>query len=343
MEKKYEFKAVNLNTLDLKVFNDFPHKSVNTTKEWIEFIAEDSSAIPYILRITQEGKLIGFFSSLIIKKFGLKIVGSPFPGWSTVYMGLDVYNHELKAHILKELIPFIMKDTQCAYLQICDRDFNVEDLEPVRKQYGGTIEVCSTLELGIEGDDAVQYKKMKSDCRNFIKQFERRGAIIEEAEPNDNFAEEYYEQLKDVFAKQKLVPTYTVEKVKCLLKHLSKSGNIYCLRVKDPEGTPIATSIFPGFNHKMFFWGGASLRPFQQYRPNEYMIYTAMRYWRNRGCVEFDMVGNRTYKKKFGSWEVNYPSIIIPKYKILVPLKDMAASIYYFTGKILWKLRIKRS
>lgn len=342
MEKKYTFEVVDLNTIDTKVFNDFPHKSVNTTKEWIEFIAEDSSAIPYTVRITHGETLEGFFSSLIVKKFGLKIVGSPFPGWSTVYMGLDVYDHEQKAEILKELIPFVMKNTKCVYLQICDRDFKAEELEPIRKEYGGTIEFGDTLELGIEGDDALQYKKMKSDCRNFIKQFERRGAVIEEAEPTEAFAEEYYEQLKDVFAKQDLVPTYTVDKVKCLLKHLSKTGNIYCLRVKDPEGTPIATSIFPGFNHKMFFWGGASLRPFQQYRPNEYMIYKAMHYWRERGCVEFDMVGNRAYKKKFGAWEVSYPSIIIPKYRILVPLKNMAASLYYFSGKLFWKLHIRR-
>lgn len=342
MKKKYEFEVVDLNQLNSKEFNDFPHKTVNTTKEWIEFVAEDASATPYIVRISQNNELVGFFSSLIVKKFGVKIVGSPFPGWSTVYMGLDVYDHGLKAEILNELIPFVMKNTKCAYLQICDRDFKTDELSPICQQYGGTIEYGDTLELGIEGDDALQYKKMKTDCRNFIRQFERRGAVIEEAEPNDEFAEEYYEQLKDVFAKQNLVPTYTVDKVKCLLRHLSKTDNIYCLRVKNPEGKSIATSIFPGFNHKMFFWGGASLRPYQQYRPNEYMIYKAMHHWREKGCVEFDMVGNRPYKKKFGSWEVRYPSIIIPKYKILVPLKNMAAALYYFTGKLFWNLHIKR-
>lgn len=101
MGKKYIFEVVDLNTIDTKVFNEFPHKSVNTTKEWIEFIAEDSSATPYIVRITHGETLEGFFSSLIVKKFGFKIVGSPFPGWSTVYMGLDVYDHEQKAEILK--------------------------------------------------------------------------------------------------------------------------------------------------------------------------------------------------------------------------------------------------
>ena len=343
MENKYTFKLIELNSIDIKTFNGYPHKSVNTTKEWIEFIAEDSSANPYILEIrSNDDKLVGYFSALIVKKFGLKIVGSPFPGWSTVYMGLDVNNHNQKSEILNDLIPFVMNDTNCAYLQICDRDFTASDLEIIRKKYGGKIEYSETLELGIDGDDVQQYKKMKSDCRNFIKQFERRGAIIEEATPDDAFAEEYYEHLRDVFAKQGLVPTYTVDKVKCLLKHLAKTENVYCLRVRNPEGKSIATSIFLGFNHKMFFWGGASLREYQHYRPNEYMIYTAMHYWRERGCVEFDMVGNRPYKKKFGSYEVMYPSIIVTKYKILILLKNIAASIYYFTGKLYWRLNINR-
>lgn len=342
MENRFNFEVVDLNRIDREVFNNFPHKSVNTTKEWIEFIAEDSNAEPYILKITEKGCLVGFFSSLIVRKFGFKIVGSPFPGWSTVYMGLDVYDNKLKSIILNDLIPFVMADTKCSYLQICDRDFSSDELAPICRKYGGLIEYSDTLELGIEGDDDIQYKKMKTDCRNFVRQFERRGAKIEEAAPDASFAEEYYDQLKDVFAKQNFVPTYTVDKVKCLLKHLSKADNVYCLRVIDPQGTKIASSIFPGFNHKMFFWGGASLRPYQKYRPNEYMIYKAMHYWRERGCTEFDMVGNRAYKKKFGSWEVSYPSIIIPKYKILVPLKNIAASLYYFTGRILWKLHLKR-
>ena len=67
MGKKYIFEVVDLNTIDTKVFNEFPHKSVNTTKEWIEFIAEDSSATPYIVRITHGETLEGFFSSLIVK------------------------------------------------------------------------------------------------------------------------------------------------------------------------------------------------------------------------------------------------------------------------------------
>lgn len=89
------------------------------------------------------------------------------------------------------------------------------------------------------------------------------------------------------------------------------------------------------------FWGGASLREYQHYMPNEYMIYTAIRYWKERGCMEFDMVGNRSYKKKFGSLVTNYPCIMVPKYRILLRLKDLAAYLYYFSGKLFWLFHVK--
>lgn len=337
----YSFQIIDLTDIDVKEYHSFPNKSVLTTKNWIEFVIEDSKAFPLIVRITENSRLVGYFTSLIVKKFGLKIVGSPFSGWSTPYMGFDLLDETEKIKVLPELTSYLMDKTKCSYLQIVDRDLKFEELEQLKSK-NIIVEKTETLELGIDGDDAFLFKNMKTDCRNFIRQFERRGATIEQAQPNDEFAEEYYHQLLDVFAKQNLVPTYTAEKVKCLLRHLSKSDAVLCLRVISPDGEKIATSIFPAFNKKMFFWGGASLRQYQHYRPNEYMIYTAIKYWRDRGCTQFDMVGNRSYKKKFGSWEVQYPCITVSRYKILFSLKNMAAWLYYFSGKVLWKLRLKR-
>jgi len=338
----YSFKEVCIKEIDVEEYHALPQKSVLTTKDWIEFVEEDSKATPIILRITEGSRFVGYFTSLVIRKFRLKIVGSPFPGWSTPYMGMDLVDSSEKIRVLPELISFIMKEIKCSYFQINDRDITFEELFKIKEFHNLFVSKTETLELNIDGDDAFIFKNMKTDCRNFIRQFERRGAIIEQAEPNDEFAEEYYQQLIDVFAKQNLVPTYTVEKVKCLLRHLAKSNCVLCLRVTSPEGEKIASSIFPAFNKKMFFWGGASLRKYQNYRPNEFMIYTAIRYWRDHGCTEFDMVGNRPYKKKFGSWEVQYPCITVSKYRFLIALKNIAASMYYCSGRVLWKLHLKR-
>lgn len=342
MENKYTFEEISIEDINEEDFYVYSKKSVLTSKEWLSFIREDSKVTPIILKILERNTIIGFFSAFRTKKMGVCIIGSPFPGWSTPYMGLDVEGSNKKVEIIPELVDYLKRNYNALYIQIADREISLEDAERLSKIPGYTIGKVGTLELNIDLDDEHLYKQMKTDCRNFIKQFERRGAKIVMAEPNEEFAMDYYKQLEDVFAKQKLVPTYTVEKVKCLLKNLSVNHRVLCLRVLSPEEKCIATGIFPGFNKKMFFWGGASYREYQQYRPNEYMIYTAMKYWRDHGCTTFDMVGIRKYKLKFGSKEIYYPYVVIAKYGILIKLKNWASRLYYFSGSILYKFNHSR-
>lgn len=326
----YIFKQIKIENIDVYKFNNFENKSIFTTIEWIKFIQEDSNAKPIILEIYQGDVFIGYFSALVVNKFGIKIVASPFSGWSTCFMGFDVIFNS-RIDILPDLKKYLFKKYKCSYIEIIDRDISIDEA----RSAGFTCSPISTLELEINRSDDELFKTFKTDCRNFIRQFERRGAILEEViAVNDEFAEEYYEQLKDVFAKQCMVPTYKVDKVKTLLKHLAKTDGLLCLRVRNPEGKSIATSIFLGYNNKFFFWGGASLRPYQSYRPNEYMIWYAIKYWRMRGCKVFDMVGVRDYKRKFGSVEVDYTKITISKYKILILFRDLAKEVYFFMLKL---------
>lgn len=337
-DNKYTFKPVAYGELDREEYNAFPNKSVLTTPEWLDFVTDISGASPLILKVFCGSDFLGYFTAFKFRKFGIPIIASPFPGWSTPYMGFDFYDNALKPDVIPDLVTYIYKTQKCLFFQVTDRDITFEQADRLKQQYGYIIDTAETLELRVDGDDKQLYKNMKTDCRNFINQFERRGAKVEIATPDDAFAEEYYTQLLDVFAKQNLVPTHGVDLIKKMLRHLSEVDNVLCLRVRDPEGLSIATSIYPGFNKKFFFMMGASLRPYQQYRPNEYMIYTAMKYWRDRGCEVFDMVGIRPYKKKFGSWEERYPIIIVPKYKILYYLKNIASQLYYWMGGLKWKV-----
>ncbi len=57
------------------------------------------------------------------------------------------------------------------------------------------------------------FNGMDSACRRCVRKAEKSGVVIEEAH-DPAFANEYYEQLKDVFSKQGLVPTYDLERVR---------------------------------------------------------------------------------------------------------------------------------
>ncbi len=336
--KKREYQFQNIKELNVQEYNSIDGKSVFTTLPWIEFVKKDSHGEPVFIRITEGEVFIGYFTGLLVKKMGIKIMGSPFAGWSTCYMGIDTPYKDRKIEIYKQLVPFLFKQTGCLFIEIADRDVtNQELIDNSIKPY-----LEDTLELQINMDNDALFKQMKTDCRNFIRQFERRGARLEVAEPDDRFAEEYYHQLEDVFAKQRLTPTYSLQKVKTLVHTLAESGELLCLRVVSPEEKCIATSLFLGYGEKCFFWGGASYREDQHYRPNEYMIWYAIQYWREHGCKIFDMVGVRNYKKKFGSHEETYSKMIFAKYKVLIALRNLAQKMYYFSTGVMGRIKRKK-
>ena len=89
----YSFEKVEYVGIDTKEFYEFDNKSIFTTIPWMDFIIEDNpGAIPIVIRIKKKGKLVGYFSAMKIKKMGISIVGSPFRGWSTCFMGIDTNN-----------------------------------------------------------------------------------------------------------------------------------------------------------------------------------------------------------------------------------------------------------
>src|SRR5262249_46562641 len=140
---------------------------------------------------------------------------------------------------------------------------------------------------------------MTAACRRCIRKAEKSGVKIEEAH-DPGFADEYYQQLLGVFARQKLVPTYNVERVRALIGHLEPVGRVLLLRARDADGKCIATGVFPGFNKVAEFWGNASIRSSQIFRPNELMHWYAMRYWKRRGAEIYDWGGEGKYKEKYG-------------------------------------------
>src|SRR5262245_7632315 len=63
--------------------DQFPDRLTYHTEEWIRFIAETQNATPVFADVYEDSSLVGCFHSLLFRRFGLKILASPFPGWAT--------------------------------------------------------------------------------------------------------------------------------------------------------------------------------------------------------------------------------------------------------------------
>ena len=75
------------------------------------------------------------------------------------------------------------------------------------------------------------------------------------------------------------MPTYpsTGSGSRALIAISARPAHLLLLRAREPDGRCIATAVLPWHHRTMYFWGGASYRQHQHLRPNEALIWYALR------------------------------------------------------------------
>ncbi len=279
-----------------KVLETFPDREVFQTPAWMRFLAESQNAEPVVAVLKDGNSTVGYFAGMTVRKFGLKILGSPFIGWTTERMGIRLSEGVPKRPAVEALVRYAMNDLRCVHLQLADLQFTPADVEGLGFEHRSA--KGFVVDLAPDEDQILQNMQAKS-ARYSIRKAAKLGVKIEEALDED-FADEYHAQLCDVFAKQSLVPTYGRTRGLLLMRHLLPTGNLLLLRARAPDGRCIATGIFLGMNRRAYFWGNASWRQDQHFCPNEALHWYAMRYWKNRGMLCYDLCGASQYKVKYG-------------------------------------------
>lgn len=326
--------VIDLADVDWQLLDRFADRTVFQTREWLAFIAESQKAAPVVVEVREDGSRVGYFSGLVFSRCGLKILGSSFPGWTTPYIGFNLLPGASRSAALAAVEQLAFGELKCVHLEVSDPYFTVED----GNSLGFAGEHYASYRTDLTRSEEDIFNGMESACRRCIRKAEKSGVTIEEAH-DLGFADEYYEQLKDVFAKQGLVPTYQVERVRALIKHLEPTGRLLLLRARDPEGHCIATGIFPGFNKFSEFWGNASFRAGQALRPNEAIHWYAMRYWKRRGVEVHDWGGEGKYKEKYGCVPHKVLWFTKSRYKLISRLRDEAKKAFERKQRLLGWLR----
>lgn len=301
----------------------FDDRTVFQTREWVAFVSESQKVAPVVVELVENGEVAGYFTGLTFTRFGVRILGSSFPGWTTPYMGFNLRPGASRAAALAAIEYMAWTQLKCMHIEISDPYFSAEDGQSL----GFDCEFYHSYRTDLRRSEEELFNNMESACRRCIRKAEKSGVRIEEAD-DLAFADEYHEQLQDVFAKQKLTPTYDVERVRSLIRNVKPAGHLLLLRARDSEGKCIATGIFPGFNKIAEFWGNASRRDSQQLRPNEAIHWYAMRYWKSRGAEIYDWGGQGSYKEKYGCVAHSVPWFVKSRYKIVSKLRDEARKMF---------------
>ena len=293
--------------------------TVYQTPAWLAFLSATQHGEPVVAVLKDGNSSIGYFTGMIIRKAGFRILGSPFPGWTTDYMGLSLSPCTNRRAVVRALINFAFQELRCVHLEVMDRNVTMSDLDGLAVQH----RVYRGFEIDLTTGEDELFARMTSACRRCVRKAEKAGIVVEQAHAL-HFADEYYAQLQDVFAKQGRLPTYNIERVQQLIKHMLPTGHLLLLRARDREGRCIATAIFPHMNGVMYFWGGASWRASQGLRPNEAIQWEAMKIGKRSGLRTYDMGGGGEYKRKYGGVEIQVPWFRKSKYPWLRYMRELA-------------------
>ena len=221
----FEIRRLQEHEIPWMELDAFPDRVVFQTREWLNFIAASQGGTPVVAEIRDGSTLAGYFSGVIVRKFGLRILGSSFPGWTTPYIGFNIRPEYSRLSMLQPLTDWAFRVLGCVHLELSDPNF----LPSYGETAGLTAGAYETYKSDLTRSEDDLFNRMESACRRCIRKAEKSGVVVQEAS-DPAFADDYYAQLKDVFAKQGKVPTYSLERVRVLLEHLLPTGHLLAVR-----------------------------------------------------------------------------------------------------------------
>lgn len=303
---------------------EFSGTSLFQSAPWIEFLSDVQHAEPVTAVLADGSDVLGRFTGLVVAKLGLTFLGSPLPGWTTPYMGFNLAPGVPRAVAARALADFAFKDLGAVHLELRDRWLTDADVAGLGFSQRADIGYDDrTFEIDLRKTEDELFDAMTSACRRCVRQAEKRGVTIEEAH-GEAFADEFFPQIRDIFLRQGLIPTYGIDRVRALIRHLEPSGQLLLLRARDADGLSIATGIFPACGDLALFWGGASVKEHQHNRPNEALHWHAMRHWKARGITRYDLGGFAEYKRKYGGEEISIPGFKRSRLPVIAVARNVA-------------------
>jgi len=103
--------------VDWDALDSFPDRNVYQTREWVSFTAKTQQAEPVLATVEEAGEMVGFFTGLIVRRYGIQILGSPFRGWTTGYLGFNLRAGVSRRAAVEAMLPFAFGRLGCMHIE----------------------------------------------------------------------------------------------------------------------------------------------------------------------------------------------------------------------------------
>lgn len=262
---------------------------------WLEFLAESQGAEPVVAVVAADGRPVGHFVGGVVRRFGLRILGSPAPGWTTQTMGFLLEPGADRRAAADALPSFAFRQLGCVHVELADRHLPAACMEGSAFEH----ELGGTFLIDLARDEEAIFAGLPAKTRQHVRRAMRSG-LRAEVGGDVGFADEYMRLLTEVFARQGLAPTYGIDRVRTLIRTVQSSGQLQLLSILTPDGETVAAGLSIGRNTLAVAWGMAWSRSHSALHPIDLLWWERIRYWHGRGATTFDMGGRGDYKAKYG-------------------------------------------
>ena len=115
------FHRLPLEQVDWQVLDGFGDRLLMQRRGWLEYVRAVTGGEIVIAQIEQDGQTAGFFSGILFRRCGVPILGSPFRGWNTAYMGFNLHPDISRVEALLGLERFAFRQLGCLHYEVTDR------------------------------------------------------------------------------------------------------------------------------------------------------------------------------------------------------------------------------
>ncbi len=272
----------------------YPGRQLFHRRAWLDYLAAGQKAEIRLWAILEGKRTAGYFCGGVVRKGPFRILGSPLKGWGTNFMG-PVTNGYVDQRRLFEALDDLARQENWAMLEL-----EHPMLAESALQEAGFEAVTSWtywITLTPENPD-LMWQGLESICRNRIRKAIKSGLTVEDTD-DLVVADEFNELYADMMKRKNLMPSFSHECPRLLVRHLKATGGLLALRVRDNAGRLLAVGLFPHDDETIYFWGGTSRQEGRELCPNEFLHWSAMRLAAERGLRRYDMCGYGRFKKKF--------------------------------------------
>src|SRR5579862_8049082 len=104
-----------------RLLESFEDRTLFQSAAWLRFLQQCVHG-ELVFAALEDGKqACGYFAGIIVTKLGLRILGSPLPGWTTSYMGMALQPGVSRMQAFEALIEFAFRELRCVHLEFMDR------------------------------------------------------------------------------------------------------------------------------------------------------------------------------------------------------------------------------